>query len=158
MRRNPPARDPESPLSIPRFDPVTPRPCGDPWTVERQVAFIAALAQSGCPRAAAARVGMSLGSAYRLYRRSGAAGFRRAWDKVVAGPTLPRRAQALPKKASRPLPLPGLTDEESALVAARMRGAIARAGEASTSPTYSPFVEGRGPFDRVRPPAGDPAR
>jgi hypothetical protein len=155
MRRNPPARDPESPLSIPRFDPVPPRPCGDPWTPERQIAFIAALAQSGCPRAAAARVGMSLGSAYRLYRRSGAAGFRRAWDKVVAGPAPSRRAQAGPRKAARPLPLPGLTDEESALVASRMRGAIARGGEASTSSTYSRFVEGGSPFGRVRLPAGD---
>lgn len=60
------------------------------WTRDKMVAFLRALARSGSVRAAAAAVGMSRQSAYRLRARLGA-GFAAAWDAglVVARQTCP---------------------------------------------------------------------
>ncbi len=55
----------------------------DGWTVARQRAFVEALAVGDSVAAAAARVGMSKASAYRLRQRPEAAAFRAAWDGAV---------------------------------------------------------------------------
>lgn len=84
MRRNP---QPESPGPEPRppidFDPVPLRARRDGWTVERQIAFIEALAECGCVRDACRRVGMSAESAYALQRRPAAQSFRIAWEAAL---------------------------------------------------------------------------
>ena len=59
--------------------PVAVRVRHDGWTAEKQRAFIAALAESGCIAEAAAAVGMTPKSAYRLRARPEAATFRQAW-------------------------------------------------------------------------------
>lgn len=59
------------------------RPRHDGWTAEKQEAFLQALAQSGCVTDACRVVGMSRESAYRLYNRESATGFRRGWDAAL---------------------------------------------------------------------------
>lgn len=56
------------------------RPRHDGWTPERQRAFVAALADTGCVAVAARMVNMTPESAYMLRRQPGAEGFRRAWE------------------------------------------------------------------------------
>ncbi|HEX8224761.1 MAG TPA: hypothetical protein VF605_13165 [Allosphingosinicella sp.] len=75
---------PRAPTQIPSFEPASGRARRDGWTPERQRAFIAALARSGCVGGAAREAGMSRESAYRLRRRRGAEGFAAAWDSIVA--------------------------------------------------------------------------
>jgi hypothetical protein len=65
------------------FAPVPVRHRRDGWTVERQEAFLTALANCGCVTHAAASVGMSRQSAHNLYNRPRAAAFRRAWDAAL---------------------------------------------------------------------------
>jgi len=55
----------------------------DGWTPDRQRAFIEMLADTGCVNAAAASVGMSSSSAYRLRRRTDARAFDAAWDAAL---------------------------------------------------------------------------
>lgn len=55
----------------------------DGWTGERQRAFIAALAQTGCVAKACDRAGISARSAYRLRRQVRGAHFARAWDLAM---------------------------------------------------------------------------
>jgi hypothetical protein len=69
---------------VPAFTPVPGRARRDGWTEERQRAFIAALDGTGCVGRAAAAVGMSRKSAYRLRRRKGAESFAAAWDSIMA--------------------------------------------------------------------------
>ena len=64
--------------------PVLRRPRKDGWTPQRQVDFIAALADSGCVEQAAREVGMSVTSCYRLRRSPGAENFAAAWDAAMA--------------------------------------------------------------------------
>jgi hypothetical protein len=59
------------------------RPRHNGWTVEKQEAFLKALAGCGCVTHAARVVGMSRESAYQLYNRPSAAGFRRGWDAAL---------------------------------------------------------------------------
>jgi hypothetical protein len=59
------------------------RPRHDGWTVERQDAFLKALATCGCVTHAARAVGMSRQSANNLYNRPSAAAFRRGWDAAL---------------------------------------------------------------------------
>ena len=66
------------------FDPVPVRARHDGWTPERQRAFIAALAATLCVDRAAASVGLSRESVYRLRRHPKGASFAAAWDAVVA--------------------------------------------------------------------------
>jgi hypothetical protein len=69
------------PGELPDFAPV-PRKCPrhDGWTPERQRAFIAALADTGCVGIAARMVNMSQPSVYQLRRQPGATSFRAAMD------------------------------------------------------------------------------
>jgi hypothetical protein len=55
----------------------------DGWTVERQIGFLAALARIRCVTRAAATVGMSRESAYRLRMRPGGALFAAQWDRAL---------------------------------------------------------------------------
>ena len=68
--------------SIP-FTPVPLRARHDGWTVEKQYAFIAALAETGIVEEACRRVGMSRTSADNLRRRPEGAHFRRAWEAAI---------------------------------------------------------------------------
>jgi hypothetical protein len=60
------------------FTPVAVAPRADGWTPEKQAALIEALAETSCVTTAAARVGMSGESAYRLRARPDAETFRAA--------------------------------------------------------------------------------
>ena len=68
----------------PAFEPVPVRARHDGWTPERQRAFIASLAATLCVDRAAASVGLSRVSVYRLRRHPKGASFAAAWDAVVA--------------------------------------------------------------------------
>ena len=83
------------PTPPPDFDPVPIRARRDGWTPERQRAFIAALASTLCVDRAAASVGLSRESAYRLRRHSGAASFAAAWRTVMARRNLLPTSQQL---------------------------------------------------------------
>lgn len=63
--------------------PVRRKPRKDGWTFERQRAFIAHLADTGCVEHAALRVKMSPTSCYRLRRSPGAESFSAAWDLAL---------------------------------------------------------------------------
>src|SRR4051812_12013735 len=65
------------------FTPVPLRARRDGWTVERQDAFLKALASCGCVTHACRAVGMSRQSAHDLYNRPAAAAFRRGWDAAL---------------------------------------------------------------------------
>jgi hypothetical protein len=75
------------PPRLPAFHPVPVRARADGWTAVRQCEFIGMLAQTGSVSAAAAFVGCSRETAYRLRRKAGAQEFARAWDValVIAG-------------------------------------------------------------------------
>lgn len=68
----------------PAFTPVPVRPRHDGWTPQRQALFLETLADTGCVSHAAARVGLSVESAYRLRRRKNAASFAAAWEGALA--------------------------------------------------------------------------
>ena len=74
-------KEPAQPL-IP-FTPVPVRARHDGWTVEKQYAFIQALAETGVVEDACRRVGMSRTSADKLRRRSEGLHFRRAWQCAI---------------------------------------------------------------------------
>jgi len=65
------------------FEPVIMRSRHDGWDADRQASFIQALAESGCVKEAAARVGMSTASAYGLRTRADAQSFRYAWEAAL---------------------------------------------------------------------------
>ena len=69
------------------------KPRHDGWTVERQEAFLKALACCGCITDAAAAVGMSRQSAHNLYNHPRAEGFRRAFDAALDS-AIPLRVEA----------------------------------------------------------------
>ena len=56
----------------------------DGWTVERQIGFLAALTRTRSVTRAAAAVGMSRESAYRLRLRPESALFAALWDRSLA--------------------------------------------------------------------------
>ncbi len=66
------------------FAPVPVRPRRDGWTVDRQIAFIETLSETGCVTTAARAVGMSARSAYKLAARCDARQFAAAWDVAMA--------------------------------------------------------------------------
>jgi hypothetical protein len=83
----PPAEAPEPPaytLDDFKWVPVLRKPRADGRTPQRQVDFIAALADTGCVEEAAQEVGMSARSCYRLRRSPGAEQFAAAWDAATA--------------------------------------------------------------------------
>lgn len=88
------------------IDPVPVRTRLNGWTPERQRDFIAALAACGVVAEAAARVGMSARSAYKLRARPGARSFREAWE-VAVDSAMERLADAVFARAlhgvSRPI-------------------------------------------------------
>lgn len=86
----PPPRD--EPSAIP-FDPVPVSPRRDGWTAAKQRRFIEALAETGIVRVAAAAVGMSEESAYRLARRADAQSFCNAWDAALRVAARPAAAK-----------------------------------------------------------------
>ena len=65
------------------FTPAPVRARHDGWTVEKQYAFIEALAETGIVEEACRRVGMSDTAAYNLRRRPCGMHFRRAWDAAM---------------------------------------------------------------------------
>ena len=73
----------EPPQPLIPFEPVPVRARNDGWTVEKQYAFIEALAETGIVEEACRRVGMSRTSADNLRRRPCGAPFRRAWQAAV---------------------------------------------------------------------------
>ncbi len=80
-RLEPPKREDRPP--IPAFTPVPRRYRHDGWTPERQVAFIHALAETGCVDRAARMVNIAQTNCYTLRRAPGAEEFRRAWDAAL---------------------------------------------------------------------------
>lgn len=94
------------------FAPVPVRPRRDGWTVERQLVYLAMLAAGGRCGEAAARVGMTVQSAAKLLRRTGAEPFARAcaaaWRmgeprrRAVAAERRPKRRQASFRDGSFP--------------------------------------------------------
>jgi hypothetical protein len=69
--------------SLTPFDPVPLRSRHDGWTVDKQYAFIQALAETGIVEEACRRVGMSRTSADKLRSRPSGAHFRRAWQTAL---------------------------------------------------------------------------
>ncbi len=65
------------------FPPALMRSRADGWTAARQRGFCEALADCGLVREAAAAVGLSAQSAYRLKRRAEGKGFSLAWDAAL---------------------------------------------------------------------------
>ncbi|HEX8481180.1 MAG TPA: hypothetical protein VF650_04695 [Allosphingosinicella sp.] len=92
-----PPRDPvgEDRTALPAipFEPVPVRPRRDGWTAAKQRRFIEVLAETGIVRIAAAAVGMSEASAYRLARRPDAAAFCAAWDAAMRMAARPAAAK-----------------------------------------------------------------
>ena len=76
---------------VPAFLPVPLRARRDGWTPMRQAAFLGALAESRCVRAAARRVGLARETAYRLRRKPGAESFAAAWDRIMGRGGRPSR-------------------------------------------------------------------
>ncbi|MCL6741196.1 hypothetical protein LZ518_08640 [Sphingomonas sp. RB56-2] len=66
------------------FAPVAVKPRHDGWTAERQRAFIAVLAETGCVSEACAEVGITPRSAYRLREHPKAKAFCEAWDHALS--------------------------------------------------------------------------
>ncbi len=73
----------KNPNAVIPFEPVPVRPRRDGWTVEKQYAFIEALAETGIVEEACRRVGMSRTSADNLRRRPCGVHFRRAWEAAL---------------------------------------------------------------------------
>lgn len=76
----PSAADLAPPPAIPDFTPAPTRKRRAGWTADKQRKFIEHLALTGHAGEAAALVGLSSTSAYRLANRAGGEGFARAWD------------------------------------------------------------------------------
>lgn len=102
MKSYPPVEPPRH-VRVPAFVPVPLRGRADGWTPARQVAFLAALAQTRSVAAAARRVGMARETAYRLRRRAGAESFAVAWDAVLARAPAVRRKVTAEELALRAL-------------------------------------------------------
>jgi len=93
---------PEQPY---RFTPVPRRGRADGWTSDRQHAFVWALATIPSVTAAAASVGMSKQSAYRLRNAPGAEAFARAWDEAYEIGRMSLRDDAI-QRAFEPVETP----------------------------------------------------
>src|SRR5439155_27093631 len=80
-----------APDSLPSPKPRT-KVRGDGWTTERQLRFLDTLSGNRNVTKAAASVGMSRESAYRLRSRREGALFAAAWDRTMAGRPGPHTA------------------------------------------------------------------
>ena len=80
----------------------TPKIRRDGWTAQRQLRFLDMLARTRSVTRAAAAVGMSRESAYRLRNRKGGALFATAWDRAMEGPalSLPKGHRLIVRKPS----------------------------------------------------------
>lgn len=87
------------------FHPIPLRERHDGWTADRQIAFIDALAASGCVTDAARTVGMSPRSAYRLRAHPEAGSFRLAWDNALEL-ALHQLQDAVLSRAIKGVPIP----------------------------------------------------
>lgn len=76
-------QDDNEPKPLIPFTPVPVRARHDGWTVEKQYAFIEALAETGIVEEACRRVGMSRTSADNLRHRPEGMHFRRAWEAAL---------------------------------------------------------------------------
>lgn len=76
---------------VPAFAPVPLRHRSGGWTPMKQAAFLGLLAETGCVRTAARRLGMSRETAYRLRRKPGAGSFAHAWDAALGRAAAPAR-------------------------------------------------------------------
>lgn len=86
---------PDSPsprCCVPAFTPVPLRYRADGWTPMRQADFLGHLAETWCVVRAAAYVGKSRESAYRLRAKPGADSFAAAWDAILAEPRRVRKS------------------------------------------------------------------
>lgn len=72
-----------TPCQVEPFVPVPVRARHDGWSPNCQLAFVDALAASGCVKEAAGAVGKSVRSAYALRARADALDFRCAWDAAL---------------------------------------------------------------------------
>lgn len=70
----------------------------DGWTPERQRQFIRVLRETGSVSRACGAAGRTRASAYRLYARSDAEGFRRAWHAAAALAGAARIARLAPPR------------------------------------------------------------
>lgn len=77
-----------------------PAPRHDGWALDRQIAFLSALAKTRSVTAAAASVGMSRKGAYRFRDTAPGAQFGRAWDRLLRGPA--RLARPVDQAAATP--------------------------------------------------------
>lgn len=77
------------------FAPVPLRARQDGWTPDRQARFVQALGATRSVARAAAAVGLSRASAYRLRARADAQGFAAAWDAAFVPTPCPRSALAV---------------------------------------------------------------
>ena len=87
------------------FHPIPLREWHDGWNADRQIAFIDALAASGCVTDAARTVGMSVRSAYRLRAHPEAGSFRRAWDEALEF-AIQQLQDAVLSRAIKGVPIP----------------------------------------------------
>lgn len=84
----------------PSFTPVPLRARHDGWTPQRQRDFVDALRRTRSVGRAAAAVGRSRASAYRLRARADAASFAAAWDAALVRPQSPASIAASARDAS----------------------------------------------------------
>jgi hypothetical protein len=78
--------------------PKAPKIRRDGWTAERQLRFLDALARTRSVIKAAAAVGMSRESAYRLRNRKDGALFAAAWDRALESHSLRKPSVATRKR------------------------------------------------------------
>ena len=83
--------------------PASIRPAArhDGWTLDRQIAFLSALAKTRSVTAAAAAVGMTRKGAYRFRATRSGVEFGGAWDRILRGPA------RLDRPANPVAPIPG---------------------------------------------------
>ena len=144
QRRNPSTRSPKlwpAYRRLPPFVPVPVRARRDGWDAQRQGRFIGWLAQTGSVSEAAARVGRSRESAYRLRRRADAAGFAAAWDAALAG----RSGNRIPARKVTPDDLPTLAFEGPV----RVRMYRGRFASVSRQPSNTALLRLLSQYDRA---------
>jgi hypothetical protein len=119
------------------FAAVPVRARRDGWSHGVQVAFIAYLRVTGCVEEACRRVGRSRESAYKLYRRPDAAGFREAWEAALAGAAAAPATRKLPPVPSTSASGPGARLAAAPVPAWSLLGMMAALGATAEGPMQS---------------------